>query len=182
MTQKLVSSGQVQVSVNWDWENQLLSGINYKDTFGFSHTDPSQGNGTSSGGTVAGVCDLKYNAQLVIAGAGNTTFDLTALTDTVFGGAINLVRVKLFFFELPISVTPQASSITVGAAASNPWLGWLGGTAPTFLVNKGMLVYVGFDPGAVGFITSGTSKVVKILNNDGTNSATVNVGFIGNST
>ncbi len=180
----LVTAGPISFTAAWAWQNQPASG-NVTEAQGYSYTGTQQTTGTSTAGTVAGVVDLKYSARLTITTSGNTLLDLTNLADPVFGGTLNFARIKEIFVCLP-TLAVQASSILLGNAGSNPWSSLLGTSGVTdngtVTLNKGCLFHVGFDPGAVGYITGGSNKVLKILNNDGSHVATVDVGVIGNST
>lgn len=146
---------------------------NVADQTGFSY---SSGNLTS--GTGAGKCDLRYIAQVTLAGSGTTTLNLSSLTDT-FGGAIAFVRIKSIYVENNNGTT--ATSILVGGG-SNPLINYLVGTTPQVRVRNGMVFFLGVCQDATGFaVTASTGDKLLITNEDNTNSATVNIELIGNS-
>ena len=85
-----------------------------------------------------------YATLLSIAASGNTTIDLQVLQD-VCGQTLSFSTVKGFFVWL-LSTSDSApdgtagtacSAVTLGAAASNPFLGPLGGTTPTITLPNG---------------------------------------------
>lgn len=125
-------------------------------------------------GTGLDQCDRIWWDTRPLAASASETLDLTALANTF--GTVNFARVKLVAIRLPYGAT-QASSIQVGAAASNPFVAHLGGTTPTFQVrNGGFAVF--FAPDATGYV-AGTAKNLKVLNNDGTNAASYDIIIAG---
>jgi hypothetical protein len=74
-----------------------------------------------------------YVNSIQIAASGDTTLDLSALTDPL-GVALSLTKVKAILVKAGAGNT---NSVIMGAAGSNPFLGALGGTAPTVTVPPG---------------------------------------------
>jgi hypothetical protein len=135
--------------------------------------------------------DLCYMAVLTITASSNTTLDLTALTG-IANDSVNFAKLKGYRFHLlgATETAPDAStagtacsSITVGNAAANAHPLNMGGTTPTFDVGNAGIQQTG-DGRAAGFsqVVDGTHKNIKILNNDGVNSAKVVVTIWGTST
>jgi hypothetical protein len=114
-------------------------------------------------GTVLDAADLKYSKTLVFAASTAQNLDLSALTD-VYGNAVNFARIR----SISINVLGQVdgSSLTVGAAAANPWAAVLGATGtltlfPATAANAGFFALTA--PNTTGMVVSGTSKVLKLL-------------------
>jgi hypothetical protein len=85
-------------------------------------------------GTGAGQASQLYASDgRSLATGANETLDLTNLTDPL-GNAINFTRVMAI--EI-VANAANTTTLTVGAAASNPFLGPLGGTAPTVALKAG---------------------------------------------
>lgn len=171
---KTLTLNPVSISIPWTYDKTGFP-ANVKDDNSLSYNSSQLTSGTG-----AGKANLKYSAQLIIAGGANTTLNLSALIDT-FGDTLNFVRIKEFYLELNSITT--ASSIKVGGAVSNAFAGiWQApGTAnnDTFItLNNGVSMHFGVDAGATGFVV-GTNVNLEITNNDSTNSATVNICIVG---
>ena len=175
--------------------------LNFQFNYAPSKNGPSSGitfpaNGLSNtltkkisyvlGGNVAGgVNEVALNI-VTIAASGNTTLDLTSLTDVLGFASVALVRVKAFFFWLlsaaDDSVNGTAcSGVTVGNAATNANLLNMGGTTPTFTLGNGEVWAWGTGK-AAGLTVDATHKNVLITNNDGAVAAAVLYGFAGATT
>lgn len=114
-------------------------------------------------GTAADTVDLKYSATLTFSASTAQTLDLTSLTD-IYGGAVNFARVR----SLTISMksTTDGATLTIGNAASNAWAAILGATGTLVMqaatsTNASMLVLTA--PNTTGWVTSGSSKSLKLL-------------------
>lgn len=171
---KTLTLNPVTVSIGWDYEQTGFPG-NSKDINGQSYASSTLNNGTA-----AGQANVKYSAQLAIAANGNTTLDLTNLTDN-FGNAISFARIKDMYIEN--SSVDSASAIKVGGAVSNAFTGmWSApGTANNdsyLTINNGVCFHMGVDAGATGYPV-GTDKNILITNLDGSNAALVNIVIVG---
>lgn len=141
------------------------------------------------GNVLSGINEVAVVIQAVAA-SGTATINLNALTDVV-GLAAVLVRLKSYLFWLLTAADDatngtSCSSVTVGAAVSNPCTLGMGGTSPTFTLNGGSAGTGdkwGYCTGQAGGITvSGTVKNVLITNNDSVNAAAVLCAFGGATT
>jgi hypothetical protein len=150
---------------------------------------PPQGGSTVVGkdaytnGSGAGQAAIVTQNIQTISASSSVTLDLTAQTD-VLGISVTFAKIKTLLFRL-LNVSQDSvngtdcSSVTVGAAASNPYLFGLGGTAPTNTINGGGQ-WEQDDPTAGGLgLAITTNKNVKFLNNDSVNGAALFIGFIG---
>lgn len=147
----------------------------------------SQANAVASGNTTGS--DESYSAITSIAGGGTATLDLTALTD-LFGQALNFARVKGIVIQL-LSATDDstvvtgastaASQITVGNAALNAFPLPLGALTHTIVLKNGE-AFAWTSPTAAGVAVSATAKNLLITNNDGTNTAKVQITLVGGTT
>ena len=122
-----------------------------------------------------------YRASRSLAASASEDIDLydfSGATDA-HGRIFALAKVK----ALAIRNTSNANSstLTVGAASSNPWTGPLGGTSPTVTLTPGdsaagILLLVNGDGWTV---TDASAHLLKVLNNDGTNTATYEICVVG---
>lgn len=169
----VLSTCTVSASVNFTYSSTVTGLTNATantNTVSFSTT-------LTNGTGAAGTANQLYFAQSTIAASGNTTFNVnTGLTD-LFGNAIAMARVKFIYINL--ATTTAASSIAIGNA-TNP-LTILSGTTPTATINNGGVFLIG-DPGATGYVVTGASHdTLKLLNNDSSNTATVNTLIVGST-
>ena len=125
-----------------------------------------------------------------LAGAANTTVDLRSIAD-LLGTTVILARVKSISFRLlaaaddsvNVTTTP-ASSVTVGSSGANDWASQANGFGPgatwSFTLHPGGRVLFDCGPDdAAGGLVDATHHLVKITNNDGANTAKVEVLFNG---
>jgi hypothetical protein len=134
------------------------------------------------GANVANGVNEIYSKLITIAGGGNTTIDLRSITD-VLGTALVFARLK-GYAVWNLSTTDDAdnggsaSSITVGNATANQNKLNMGAVTHTFEVQNGA-IQAYFTPKAAGITVDASSKDVKIVNNDGSNSAKILISFFG---
>lgn len=120
-------------------------------------------NTTFSNGTAADAVNLKYTATLSFTASTAQTLDLTALTD-IYGGTVNLARVRSL--SIKMKSTTDGATLTLGAAATNPWAAILGTTGTLVMqastsTNDATLILTA--PNTTGWVTSGSSKSFKLL-------------------
>lgn len=109
--------------------------------------------------------DLLYAATLTFVASTAQNLDLTSLTD-ILGGAVNFARVRAIAIKM--YSTTDGATLTVGGAASNPWAAvW--GTTGTMIIqaataaNANGSFFLLTAPNTTGYVTSGTSKTLKLL-------------------
>lgn len=160
---------------------QLSVGFNQTVTSGLINTQtlPASISATSqyTNGTGASMVDLVYAKQLTLLASTPQTLDLTSLTD-LSGATVNFARIR----ELVIQVVTTTSgyTVTVGAAAANPWAA-LWGTTGTMVIPAGSIFRVS-EPNLLstaGLVTSGTSKNLKL--DPGANQVVINLMIVGGS-
>ncbi|MGH8358116.1 MAG: hypothetical protein ACRESF_11540 [Pseudomonas sp.] len=169
-----LTSFKINANVSWQYDLAATGLANPStDTNAFSFAD------STTSGTAAGQADLIYAAQITIAGAGATTININSSpVKDWFGTNIVMVRISYFFINLLTSTT--ASSVAIGNAA-NPIVNWISlGTSTIKLQNGGIWVQ-GYSDATGYVVTMTTADQLKILNNDGTNTATLNVCIVGKS-
>ena len=129
-------------------------------------------------GTALNQADLLYVTTGTIAASGSLNVDLNAAVNDFFGNSVVMLRLKAMYVQL--TTDTAAASILIGNG-TNPLINWVGsGTHTVRVRNGGVLVLCAPDATAYA-ITAGTGDVLKFLNEDGSNTATYKLGFIGAS-
>lgn len=132
---------------------------------------------TVADGTDAGENDIVYHAVLSLATGANTTLDLTGGTlEDPLGNALIFVDVT----QVRVAATAaNTTTLTIGAAASEPFLMGLGGTAPTMALLPGQVL--DWSNRSTGWpVTVDTNDKLKITNGSGA-TATATITIIGRS-
>lgn len=126
-------------------------------------------------GTGTGQADLLFDDTRTIAASSNETLDLNALTD-MLGVTANFVKVKALIVKASAGNT---NDVVVGAAASNPFVGPMGGTTPTHTLKPGG-VMVWYNP-AGWSSANGASDQLKIANSSSGSSVAYDLYIVGTS-
>lgn len=119
-----------------------------------------------------------------IPASGSATLVLsTTLTDICNQLGVTIVRIKAFLVQLlsPSQDTTYgalASSITLGAAAANTWVGILNSTGKYIINNGGFWAHGDFSPGGVA-VAAASSDQLLFRNNDVVNPAGVKMTLFG---
>lgn len=114
-------------------------------------------------GTTADKVDLKYSRTLTFASATAQTLDLSSLTDD-YGGAVAFVKIRSLLIR--VKSTTDGATLTVGAAATNPWAAVLGTTGTLIIqsaTSSNQAVLLLTAPNTSGYAVSGSSKSLKLL-------------------
>lgn len=130
---------------------------------------------TLANGTGGQQADRVWSDRISIAASGNTTLDLTALANGPLGGTINMAKVKAIHIR---AVAANANNVVVGAAAEDPFLGPLGGTAPTITIPPGGDLLLSAPAG--GWSTSGATDL-KLANSGSGTAAVFDITIVGTS-
>lgn len=154
---------------------QLASGSNpfSKKKYSFS---------SAAGAAATYGIDLVYAEINTLAASGTAAFDLTALRDMA-GVSRTFARIKYLYLILPglddnISLSAQASAVTLGGNASNGHLMWLANVSDKYVVKTGNYVEVA-DFSAAGEAVDGTHKAFDVINSDASNIATYGLVIAG---
>lgn len=166
-------SGSLQAKAQWEY-TKADGTTSVVDSSNFSKTI-SLTNGVGTAGTG----DLMYRISTTIAAGATLNIDLAGSLADVFGTTLTFARIKFFFLHL--TTATAASAITVGNG-TNPWLmNALSAATTTVSVRNGGFLAFG-DPGATAYpVTAGTADVLKLVNADGSNIATVEICIVGGS-
>ena len=167
-------SGAMNFNVDALYINTTAEGTQVTDKV--EKTD-SQLNFAFSDGVTSGKADYLYHTQISLAAAGTSTLDLETLTDA-FGTVISFAKIK------GIQINSQAlkdSGVNIGAAAANPWLGWI--VAANDLVNCAPGGSVGaIAPELVAWAVSPTSSDLMFAHDGaGTETILIDIYIIGTS-
>jgi hypothetical protein len=128
-------------------------------------------------GTGMGQADLVFADRRTLAASATENLDLAgALTDPL-GAALTFGHVKAIYV---VARAANTNSVVVGGAATNAFVGPLGGTTPTVTLPPGgglLLVH----PGAGWTVTAATGDLLKVLNSAAGASVQYDVVIIGTS-
>lgn len=91
---------------------------------------------TLESGTAASKADLVFSDTRTIAASGSETLDLAGTLKDDLGNTIVFVKVKAILIR---ARSTNTNDVVIGAAASNPFLGPLSGTAPKITLPPGGL-------------------------------------------
>ncbi len=151
---------------------------------GFRATSSGQGYGSSvaltSIGNGASAFDELYQAVRALAANTSETLDLNGSLVNDLGDTINFARIKTITLELLTDT--NSTSITAGNAATNPFVGPLGGTTPTETITNGGFWSNGRKDATGWTVTNNSSDNFKIVNNDASNIATYRITLSGAKT
>lgn len=121
------------------------------------------------------VADKRFDDEIELSAGGSTTLDLQSLGDDALGTAISLTSVNVFYIE---NLGEEDDHILeVGGAASNAWVAIFDDVSDISKVQptgKKLLV----APDTHGYVVSGTSKNLKVLN-PGATAAKFRITIIG---
>lgn len=183
-----VSLTSARITLNLSWNVQATQ-TGAPATVNSGSWSPSLSYTNGSG---AGQASDYVQVINTLAGGANSTYDLTStFADLVGTSSVNMATVRMFVIWLLSSsqtgpdgstVGTTATSITVGGAASSQAFtaatpaGFFGSAAYTFNVPNGG--WAGFGVANAGGYTAGaTYSKLKVLNNDGSNTATFALTF-----
>lgn len=128
-------------------------------------------------GTGQDQADQVFRDRRTIVASGNENLDLNALTDPVTGAAINFAKIKAILIR---AAAANTNNVVVGAAASNPFLGPLGGTAPTLTLKPGDSVLLA-APKDGWSSANGASDQLKVANSGSGTAVDYEIVLIGTS-
>lgn len=133
-------------------------------------------------GTTANKADLLFVDQRTVATASNDDIDLAGSLSDAFGSTITFAEiVAILVINAPIDGTANTTDLTIGAA-TNPFVGFLGGTTPTVGPIKpgGVFFIFAGDAAGIGTVTASTADILRIANSSGA-SATYQICILGRS-
>jgi len=140
--------------------------------------DYKQQLGLSSGTGSSQADKLWISGARTLAASTAEDLDLAGTLLDVFGGTINLARVKGIIIAASAANT---NNVIVGNAASNGFVSWVGAATHTVTVRPGGLLAL-FAPDATAYaVTAGTADLLHVANSGAGSSVTYDVAIIGSS-
>lgn len=130
----------------------------------------------TSAGSGATLITNGYAGSRTLAAGANETLDLRAFTNILNETSQSLSKLKLI--GVKHTVGSAASNISVGNSGANALIvkGCLGATAAQFAPGGGLEIAI---PTTAGVVVDATHKDIKIVNDDGANTATYEIWFFG---
>lgn len=135
-----------------------------------------------SNGILADQANLAYFAERTLASASNDDLDLAGVLTDAFGATIINAKLKLILLmnrARDAADPANTTNLTIGGG-SNPFIGFLGGTAPTIgPIKPGGFVMIGNSHlDGIGSVIAGTGDILRIANSSGASAKYV-IGLIG---
>lgn len=133
-------------------------------------------------GVALGQADILFVDERSIAASTNDDIDLAGVLASAFGATITAVKVKaVVIVNAPQNGVANVSNLTIGGSSA-PFVGFLGGTAPTIgpIGPDGGFVIWCPSLAGVGTVTATTADLLRIANGAG-GTAVVQVGIVGTS-
>lgn len=126
-------------------------------------------------GTSSGQCDKVFRDQRTLTTGASENIDLAGTLTDPFGATVTFAKVKVIIIE-NLSTT---QTLTVGGAASNQVINWVGAATDTIKIPPGG--FFALAAPAAGFaVTADTGDLLKILNSAGA-SCIYNIVILGTS-
>jgi len=113
---------------------------------------------TITTGVGANQADMSYSAQRTIPGGGNDDLDLAGGTLTTLGVVQTFAKIKAIIIE---ALSSNSSTVTVGAAPTNAFVGPFGAATHTVILPPGG-VFTARAPGAGWTVTPATGDLLRI--------------------
>ena len=130
-------------------------------------------------GTAADEADVLWHDERTLSAAANDDLDLTALARTIFGGALTVTLSKVKALLIVNTHATAGEDLTLGAAATNAWVGPFGAATHTLDVSaESSVLLINRKTGWT--VSDGSSDVLRITNS-GTGDITYRIAIIGTS-
>jgi hypothetical protein len=133
-------------------------------------------------GTGAGQSNLLFTDERTVGSGANDDIDLAGVLTDVFGATLTFVEITgVIVINAPKSGPANTTNLTIGNAAS-PFVGFLGGTAPTIgpLRPGAVFAIAAGDAAGLGAVTPATADLLRIANSAGA-SAVYQIAILGRS-
>ena len=137
---------------------------------------------TLADGTAANQANMLFCDQRTVAGASNDDIDLSGVLTDAFGTAMAMVEiVSVMIINAPASGAANTTNLTIGAA-TNPFIGFLGGTTPTVgpIGPGGAFMIMCPSTSGVGTVVTATGDILRVANSAGA-SATYQIAIVARS-
>ena len=133
-----------------------------------------------SNGTSDNQADRQYSEEKSIAASGTYDLDLAGAVEDALGETLTLAEiVGIFVRNKSAAVT---TTVSVGAAASNPVASLFGDTSDVDVIPGNGGVWLRGSPADGGFaVAAGSADTLRFTNNDGSNGATIEIYIVGRS-
>jgi len=128
-------------------------------------------------GTGANQANKMYVATRTLVASASEDLDLSGALTNQFGDTISFTAIK--GIKITLLPTTAASSITIGAAASHAWVGFLGSATDTITIRNGYSFGLLGTDAAGMTVTNASSDILTVTNNDSGLSATYTIMLYG---
>ncbi len=121
-------------------------------------------NKSLTNGTGANQADVQWHDTRTLSSGASEDLDLGALTSTLDGSALTFAKIKAIWIKNKSTTSTEV--LTVGAAASNPWIGWLKGADDILDIGPSGVEF-GWNPIDGWAVAATTGDVLKIAASSG---------------
>lgn len=169
-----------KTTMTWSAQN-AITGTDYAPITNPGNVSVSERWLDTTSVTAAGGADQLVSYIVTIAGGGNTTLDVSALTN-ILGASATMARLKGWQFRL-LSTEDDAtngtncSGVTIGNAAANQQSLNMATNNVFTLYNGDFQMYGG--PRTAGFTVDASNRNIFINNDDANNSAAIQITLVG---
>jgi hypothetical protein len=163
--------GSVRVTTQWSYSNGLTIGA-------AQSTDKLDYLASFAQGTGLNQADTLYVSYGTLGASGALNIDMTGALFDIFGNSVAMARVKSM--HIVITTATPATSVLVGNG-TNPLLNWVGAGSHTIRIRNGGCFCLSAPDATAYAVTASTGDILKLLNEDGVNTATYQVAFMGSS-
>lgn len=126
-------------------------------------------------GVAAGQANILFADTRTLAASANESLDLSGALLDAIGQAAVFAKVKALMIR---AAEANTNDVIVGAAASTPFLGPLGGTTPTITLKPGAFFIMSY-PGAGWVVTNSSNDLLKIANSAGGTGVDYDIAILG---
>ncbi|MCG8447861.1 MAG: hypothetical protein MI753_19345 [Hyphomicrobiales bacterium] len=133
-------------------------------------------------GTGAGQADLYHIAERTVADGANDDVDLAGVLADALGNSFAAAElVGFMIINKPAGAGSNTTDLTVGGG-TNPFTGFVGGTAPTIgpLKPGALAMLFASDAAGIGTVTAGTGDILRVTNAAGA-ANTYQIALLGRS-
>ncbi len=133
---------------------------------------------TVANGTGANQADLVFRDQRTLALSTSENLDLAGSLTDAYGTTITFARIKMIYVK---AASDNGGNIVVGGAAANTFVGFFANSSDKINLTAGQMLQV-TAPDATGWaVTAGTADILKVENDDGSDTGTYDIVIVGAS-
>lgn len=169
----------IRAGFTWDAQKTTNTGSNTSNGGSFSY---SKSYATSAAVDPPVNTVTKFHVdQFTLAASANKLIDLAGVLLDAFGDAVTFTKVRYIFLEMVVDELAESSGVSLDMSGTGVFGSYLDapGAATKFLIQQGGSFQLCAGSGLGYSVTGTTADLVRIINLDASNSATVRVCVAG---